>query len=330
VSQTLQPPTPSDAPPASLVEARRAGALRLGTEYPFEAHFTRPQGGPWLHYLDEGPTGTSSPDDSPILCVHGNPSWSFHWRRLIERFGSEHRVVAPDLIGCGFSEQPLDWPYRLRDHVDTVEALVESLDLRRITLVVQDWGGAIGLGVAGRQPERFERLVILNSGAFRSADMPPRIALGRIPVLGTLGIRGLGLFSRLALPWAVERKQWSEEERLAYLLPYPDWRRRIAVNAFVKDIPMREDHPSWDELVRIEEALPRLRSKPTTLIWGERDWCFTTAFRDRYRQILPDAESVGLADAGHWVLEDDPDQVLDAMGDFLARHPLPASSEDAG
>ena len=118
-------------------------------EYPFEQNFFKTRAGA-LHFLDEGPR-----DAAPILCVHGNPTWSFYYRRLVREFRENSRVIAPDHIGCGLSEKPQNWSYRLADHVANLEELVLGLDLRRITLVVHDWGGAIGCGVAVRNPERF-------------------------------------------------------------------------------------------------------------------------------------------------------------------------------
>jgi pimeloyl-ACP methyl ester carboxylesterase len=295
----------AERPPLDFADSRRRMKDRLSPEYEFTPHWVRLNGGPWLHFLDEG-----SPLADPILCVHGNPSWSFHFRRLISRMRTTQRVVAPDLIGMGFSEKPADHDYRLETHVRTLEALV-------------------GLGLATRRPELISRLVILNSGAFRSDRMPWRIGLARAPLLGTLGVRGLGLFSRLALSWAVERKRFSPVERRGYLLPHRSWAERVAIDAFVRDIPMSPAHPSWAELVRIEEALPDLADKPSLLVWGERDWCFTTWFRDRYRELLPRSESVGIPDAGHWVLEDAPEQVLDSIADFIERHPTADDARDA-
>lgn len=314
----------AERPPLDFADSRRRMKDRLSPEYEFTPHWVRLNGGPWLHFLDEG-----SPLADPILCVHGNPSWSFHFRHLISRMRTTQRVIAPDLIGMGFSEKPADYDYRLETHVRTLEALVDELALERITLVVQDWGGAIGLGLATRRPELISRLVILNSGAFRSDRMPWRIGLARAPLFGTLGVRGLGLFSRLALSWAVERKRFSPVERRGYLLPHRNWAERVAIDAFVRDIPMSPAHPSWAELVRIEEALPGLADKPSLLVWGERDWCFTTWFRDRYRELLPGSESVGIPDAGHWVLEDAPEQVLDSIADFIERHPIADDARDA-
>ncbi|QDU66721.1 alpha/beta fold hydrolase [Engelhardtia mirabilis] len=303
--------------PLDLADDRRRLKNKLVPEYEVTPHFVRVDGGPWMHFVDEG-----NPAAPVLLCVHGNPSWSFHWRRLIDRFRFTHRVVAPDLIGCGFSEKPADFDYRLARHIDSLETLVDELGIERATLVVQDWGGAIGLGLAARRPELVERLVILNSGAFRSTRMPGRIAMGRVPFLGRLGIRGLGLFSRLALMWAVERKRWTRAERRGYLLPYASWADRVAIQAFVDDIPMDPSHRSWNDLVAIEESLSGLADRPTCIVWGARDWCFTTEFRDRYQQFFPAAEVHTIANAGHWVLEDAPEEVLNHIAAFLEAHPV--------
>jgi haloalkane dehalogenase len=123
--------------------------------YPFESHF-HDLDGARMHYLDEG-------SGEPVLMLHGNPSWSFYYRDLVTAFRGTHRVIAPDHVGCGMSDKPQRYPYTLRRHVENLERLVLDLDLRNVTLVVHDWGGAIGFGVATRHPERFKRLVIFNT-----------------------------------------------------------------------------------------------------------------------------------------------------------------------
>jgi haloalkane dehalogenase len=229
----------------------------------------------------------------------------------------ERRVVAPDHIGCGLSDKPQDWSYRLDDHVDNLSRLVEELDLRDITLGVHDWGGAIGLGMAVRHPERIRRLLIFNTAAFRSGDLPLRLAVCRWPVVGALAVRGLNAFSLAATFMATERGL-SGDAREGYLAPYGSWHDRIAVHRFVQDIPFETDHPSYPTLVEIENGLATLADRPTLIVWGERDWVFTPAFRKEFERRFPGARSVPVADAGHLVVEDAPERVLEELRAFLA------------
>jgi len=278
--------------------------------YPFTSHF-HPIGPHRIHYLDEGPR-----DAPPLLLVHGNPTWSFYWREAVLRFRDRFRVVAIDHLGCGLSDKPQDGSYRLADHVANLESLALHLDLRDLTLGVHDWGGAIGMGFATRHPERIARLVVTNSAAFRSSRMPLRIAACRVPLFGPLAVRGLNGFARAATFMASERGLRADVSA-GLLAPYASWNERIAVMRFVEDIPMAASHPSWRTLLAIEEALPRLRERPMLLVWGERDWCFTPAFREEWQRRFPGAEVEAIADAGHYVLEDAPERVLSRIDRFL-------------
>jgi haloalkane dehalogenase len=272
-------------------------------------------GGRRLHYLDEGPKGA----EQTLLFVHGNPTWSFHWRRLIERLRVEYRCVATDHLGCGLSDlQPR--PLRLVDHIANLRRLVEALDLRRITLVAQDWGGAIGLGALLEERARFERIVLFNTGAFRPWFIPFRIRVCRWPVVGRLAVQGGNAFSKAALRMTLSRKRRLEPAVAAgYLAPYHSWQRRAAVYQFVRDIPLSPAHSTWMALGGIEDRLKDLRDIPTLLVWGEQDWCFTTECLDRFIEEWPEADVVRLPDVGHWVLEDAPEEAEQAVVEFLSR-----------
>ena len=267
-----------------------------------------------MHYVDEG-----SPVERTLLFVHGNPTWSFHWRRLIQRHRGEYRCIAMDHLGCGLSDlQPT--PLRLADHIANVSRLLESLDLRRITLVAQDWGGAIGLGALLAQRERFERIVLFNTGAFRPWFIPWRIRVCRAPLLGRLAVQGGNAFSQAALTMTLSRRRRLDPAVAAgYLAPYDSWARRAAVYQFVQDIPLSPQHPTWQTLGAIEDRLPELAGLPSLLVWGERDWCFTPECLDRFEQVWPRAEVHRLADVGHWVIEDAPEDAEQFVADFLGR-----------
>lgn len=290
----------------------KANAFRR--EYPFESIFLSIDGHRY-HYVDEG-------SGQPLLFVHGNPTWSFAWRNLIKDLAHEHRCVAVDHIGCGFSDKPQDYPYRLQQHIENLDNLVSSLDLQDITLVAHDWGGAIGLGAAALQPKRFRRFVLMNTAAFRSKAIPWRIAVCRIPGLGPLAVRGFNAFAGAATFMAVE-KPLPPHVKAGYLRPYDTWRNRIATLRFVEDIPLSASHPSYSSLLRIEESLPNLDGKPTLLLWGMKDWCFTPAFLSEFERRLPNAEVTRFAEAGHYLFEDAPEELLSRMKHFLAEHSIP-------
>lgn len=254
-----------------------------------------------LAYVDEG-------SGRPVLFVHGNPTWSFYWRNLISDLAPHRRVLAPDHLGCGRSSKPQDWSYRLADHIANLERLVLELDLRDITLGVHDWGGAIGLGVAGRHPERFSRLLIFNTGAFPAPHIPARIAVCRVPGFGALAIRGFNGFAAAAVHMATE-KGLAPEVAAGLVAPYADWRSRIATLRFVQDIPMKPSHPSWGTLQAVDAGLASLRHLPVHLFWGEKDWCFTPYFREQFQLRFPDAEVNRYEDAGHYVVEDAIDRI---------------------
>lgn len=281
--------------------------------YPFASHELRIDGLRY-HYLDEG-------SGSPLLMVHGNPTWSFYWRHLILAFRDRYRIVVPDHIGCGLSDKPQRYSYRLATHVANLRRLIETLDLRGITLLAHDWGGAIGLGAAVEMPERFARLVLFNTAAFRSTRCPWRIRLCRTPLVGELAVRGLNVFARSALFMATNRPGGLPPEvRAGLIAPYDSWEHRIATHRFVADIPLAPAHPSYSSLLHIEQNLGKLAQLPIALVWGMRDWCFTPHFLERFRQFFPEAEVHGLADAGHYVVEDAPEQVERIVRDFLSAH----------
>lgn len=273
-------------------------------EYPFTPRTLDVDGGR-MSYVDEG----SGP---VVLCVHGNPTWSFYWRALITALAPTHRVIAVDHIGCGLSDKPQDWPYRMDGHIRNLERLVEHLDLRDITLVVHDWGGALGSGMAVRHPDRIAAMVITNTAAWPSARIPTRIAMCRIPAFGALAVRGFNAFAGAATFMATERGL-SPEARAGLLAPYDSWADRIATLRFVEDIPMAPDHPSRATMQAVADGLALLATRPVELVWGMKDWCFTPLFLDEWVERFPTARVTRLPEVGHYVMEDAPAAVIDAV-----------------
>jgi len=284
--------------------------------YPFESHWASIEGFRY-HYLDEG----SGP---ALLLVHGNPTWSFYWRDLVKPLRAGYRVVVPDHIGCGLSDKPnaTQYPFRLARRIADLSRLIVELDLRQVTLVGHDWGGLVGLGAALEMPERFARLVLMNTAAFRSDRCPRRLRFCRT-WLGRIAIQGLNLFAKAGLRVAVSRRERiTPAVRAGYLAPYGSWRDREAIYRFVCDIPLVPEHPSYPTLTGIETGLSRFRRHPVCLIWGMDDWCFTPRFLDRFLEFLPEAEVHRLEGAGHYVVEDAHEQILPILERFLESHPL--------
>lgn len=278
--------------------------------YPFSSHHLKLDGLRY-HYLDEG-------RGSPLLMVHGNPTWSFYWRNLVTAFRGEHRVVVPDHVGCGLSDKPQRYTYTLAQHITNLVHLIDELDLSDITLMGHDWGGAIGLGAALQRPDRIARIVLFNTGAFRPHFVPLRIRVCRTPVLGVIAIRGLNLFSRAALTMAVAGpKRLAPPVRAGLLAPYDSWANRIGVHRFVADIPLTMKHPTWRKLADIEDRLPTLSDRPVQLIWGMKDWCFDASCLDRFEKIFPGAEVHRFHRAGHYVIEDAHEEIIPLVAEFL-------------
>ena len=299
----------SDEVPDSLT-ARAVNREGFREEYPFGSHWMEIDGR-HIHFVDEG-------QGPVLLMVHGNPTWSFAWRRLVRDLAPHYRVIAIDHLGCGFSEKPQADEYALEAHIGRLVSFVEQLELNDVTLFAHDWGGAIGMGCAGRMPERFGRFVLMNTGAFRSRSIPLRIAACRVPLFGTVGMRALNLFSVAALRMASEQPL-SLMAKKGLLAPYNSWANRVAVKEFVHDIPLLPAHRSYAALKAVEDGLGQFRDSPMLLVWGMKDWCFSPEFYDEFCERFPDAERHPIADAGHYIFEDAHDELLSTAQDFLQR-----------
>ncbi|MGC9451017.1 MAG: alpha/beta fold hydrolase [Oceanipulchritudo sp.] len=279
--------------------------------YPFRAHFHGTAEGR-LHYVDEG-------KGPPVVMLHGNPTWSFFYRDLILALREKHRCLVPDHLGCGLSDKPQSYrPYTLEGHVRRTCEWIDRVDPGNFHLVVHDWGGAIGFGVARLVPERIRSISILNTAAFPFPSIPLRISACRIPGVGALLVRGANAFARGATRMA-SVEPLSEAVREGYLFPYDTWRNRVAVHAFVKDVPMRKGHRSRKTLEAIEESLGQWQKRPVQMIWGMRDWCFHREILGVWESILPMAEIHRLENAGHYLLDDAGEEVARLVGEFLQR-----------
>ncbi|MBV8563548.1 MAG: alpha/beta fold hydrolase [Actinobacteria bacterium] len=275
-------------------------------DYPFASRW-REQDGLRMHYLDEG-------EGDPVLLLHGEPTWSFLWRHAIPRVvAAGRRAVAPDYFGFGRSDKPTDirW-YSYDRHVESVTRLVEDLDLRSLTVVVHDWGGPIGLRFAVENPERVERLVILDTGIsggqapsetwlrFRDAvrHVGGELDVGRLVAAGTA--RGL-----------------ADDVRAAYDAPFPTPESKAGVLAFPELVPTEPEHPVAAAMNRVRDAL-HAWEKPALVVWGADDAVLSPRIAELFVQLIPGATGPRLVEnASHFLQEDAPDEVAEAIVSFL-------------
>jgi pimeloyl-ACP methyl ester carboxylesterase len=272
-----------------------------------------------LRYVDRGAGPT-------VVCVHGNPTWSYHFRNLVRVLADDHRVIVPDHLGMGRSDVPARrrYGYDLAARVDDFGALMDHLQIGAdapATLVVHDWGGAIALSWAVRHPERVGRLVLTNTAAFPllpGQRLPWVLRPARVPVLGEALVCGANAFVRGTLRLGVRRRRLPPEVRRAYRNPYRTWHERTGVLEFVRDVPAGPGGRTHALLADAAANLDRLADRPTLIVWGLHDPVLTAPYLDEWRRRLPGAEVHALADAGHLVLED-AGEAVPLIAAFLAR-----------
>lgn len=267
-----------------------------------------------MHYVDEG-------EGPPLALVHGNPTWSFMFRKVIRAFRRRFRCLAPDHLGMGLSERPkgagsLDLASRTADFTAFLDAVAPD---RPVRLLAHDWGGPIALGWAVRNPSRVASFALMNTGLRipEGYRLPWRLALfQRFSALGGLLARDLGLFAAgLARTGTVRPLSPAAEAGL--LAPY--WRRefRDSVAGFVRDIPWKPGHPTRRHLAETDALFDQaLSGKPVLLIWGMRDFVFSQAFLHDFKRRLPKARVLALPRSGHYLLEDEPDRILRSLERF--------------
>jgi haloalkane dehalogenase len=272
-------------------------------DYPFEPRYLE-QDGLRMHYVDEG-------SGDPVLLFHGEPTWSFLYRKVIPPLARVARVLAPDYFGFGRSDKPVEreW-YSYDSHYASIERFVEELDLRGLTLVVHDWGGPLGLRLAVERPERVERLVITNTGLY--AGRPPSDEWLRFREF----VRRVG--TELRPGQLVEITCVSElagDVIAGYEAPHPTPESKTGLVMFPELVPTEPEHPSAATMTRVREALAAWR-KPALVIFSDSDPIFSPRVGERFGKLIPGAE-VGepLAGAGHFLQEDKGEE----LGERIAR-----------
>ena len=276
--------------------------------YAFAPHYVEFEG-MRMHYLDEG-------SGDPILLLHGEPTWSYLYRRMIPPLSARFRVVAPDYLGFGRSDKPLeieDYTYDL--HVASIRALVEGLDLRRITVVVQDWGGPIGLRVAAESQDRFARLVVLNTGLFASRGWPTP---------GFMQWRNFAERAGRDLPvgriiQSATTRELDDETLRAYEAPWPGPESKAGVAAFPLLVPLSQEDPNAAAMLRVMDAL-RAWDVPALVCWSDSDPVFPLKAGEAMARLLPGAagEMHTISGASHMLQEDQGEQIADLILQWTA------------
>lgn len=274
--------------------------------YPFESRHV------WVsdarvHYVDEG--------SGPTLLLHGNPTWSFLYRKIINELRDQFRCIAPDYPGFGLSVAPTRYGFTPAEHADVIERFVQQLDLTAVTMMVQDWGGPIGFAVATRQPDRFSRFVIGNTWAWPKADLGTQ-AFSRVlgsPV-GRYLIERRNFFVERILPAGVRRTRLSDAVMDAYRGPFPTPSSRRPVSVFPREIL-----GSRPFLAEVAAGLPRVADRQVLLCWPTNDFAFREPERKRWEALFPDHRTVLLKGAGHYIQEDADQEIVAAICEFVSR-----------
>ena len=274
--------------------------------YPFSPHYIE-QDGLRLHYLDEG-------KGEPVLLLHGEPTWSYLYRRVIPPVAGVARAIAPDYFGFGRSDKPLEIEdYSYEFHTRSIERLVEGLDLTGLTVVGQDWGGPIGLRLAVEHPERVDRLVIMNTGI--GAGRPPSEEWLRFRAF----VRRLG--TELA-PGRLIRiacvTELADEVVEAYDAPWPVPESKAGVLAFPELVPTELEHPSAAQMLEVREALAGWE-KPALVLFGDKDPIFSTRVAERFAERIPGALPPETVEgAGHFLQEDRGEEIGARIARFVS------------
>jgi pimeloyl-ACP methyl ester carboxylesterase len=284
--------------------------------FPFEPRFVRAAAGVQLHYVEEG-TG------DPVLMLHGNPTWSYLYRRFLPPLAEAgFRAIAVDHMGFGRSYRPPGHErYTMTTHVRNLVGFIRALDLRRLTLVMHDWGGPIGFGAVVQEPERISRLIVMNTGVgvFPSGTRLPFHDPFRQRGLGEILALGANLFVE-AMFGGMRPESATRVVADAYRAPFPDYYSRVPILAMVRDIPVGHEHPTAPYMKEVAEKMAAL-VRPTLVVWGMRDRAFPSALLDVWKGLYPHADVMELPEARHYLQEDEPEVISARIVEFLRAHP---------
>jgi haloalkane dehalogenase len=282
-------------------------------DFPFAPHYIEVNG-LRIHYVDEGQGET-------ILCLHGEPSWSFLYRKMIAAMSGKHRVVAMDFVGFGRSDKFTEREaYTFKMHLDTLMGFIKAMDLEQITVVVQDWGGLTGLAAVAHMPERFARLVIMNTGLPTGRGKPSEAFLQWRSYTEThpdLEV-GRSIHNGTAHP-----EKLTGEIIAAYEAPFPDVTYKAGAAVWPLLVPISPDDPASAEMRHAREVLSKW-DKPALVMFSDKDPI--TGGGDRFfRSLIPTAKDqpeITIKDAGHFLQEEKGEEIAQHVLDFIKRTPV--------
>jgi len=260
-----------------------------------------------MHYIDEG-------EGDVILFVHGTPSWSFDFRKLILKFRNKYRCIAPDHIGFGLSDKPRNYPYTTELHTSNLQELILYLNLTNITLVVHDFGGPIALHFATIYPERIKQIVIMNSWSWNTENEPEFRKMRRIlksPLLPFLYLY-FNFSARYLLPASFGKHKLSKKLHKQYTSPFDTKSERYGTLGFAKSLLTEQE---WFQ--SIWNVLDILQSKRILLIWGMADSFITPRFLKKWMLPFPHAKVIELQGCGHFPQEENSEAVVLAMEKWM-------------
>jgi len=283
--------------------------------YPFDSNFLNINGHD-LHYIDKG-------KGKPVIMVHGNPTWSFYYRNLIATLSKDFHCIAPDHIGCGFSDKPSTktYNYTLKSRVKDLDTLISHLNINeKINLILHDWGGMIGLAWAVDNPDKIDKIIITNTSGFflpEEKQLPFQLWLIKyIKFFGVPAVLGLNAFAKGAL-YLAARSKLSKKIKKGLVEPYNSWKNRIATLKFVQDIPISKKDQSYTIVDHVDQNLKQLDESALMFLWGAKDFVFDLTFLNEFRRRFPRTETHVFHDAGHYLFEDKPDETTRLIQAFL-------------
>lgn len=278
---------------------------KISADFPFESNYLMVRGSR-MHYIDEG-------EGDPVLFLHGNPTSSYLWRNIIPYLSANARCIAPDLIGMGKSDKP-DIAYRFTDHYDYLKNFMEKLGLANITLVVHDWGSALGFHYADEHPENIKGIAFMEAiyKVPKYSDLPvkPKLAFKflRTPGLGWLMISVLNLFVKKILPDLVIRELTKKEQEI-YSEPYPTIRSRKPLQVWPEEVPFDGRPEDVSETVQSYHSWLKKTDIPKICFYAEPGLLIQREDLKWIAKNFPDTKTVSLGRGLHYLQEDHPHRI---------------------